>query len=206
MKRSGLKMVFCGAESGSTDMLKRMNKGGTASADLTIELAARMKSLRHRPRVLVRGRQPARSEADLAQTLSFIRRIKQVNDATEIILYVYSPVPMDGTFYEAAQDQGFTFPDTLEGWVSDRWQTFALRRDPSTPWSHGEVRQKVRDFESVLNAYYPTVTDMRMTPARRRLLRAASAWRYHAKAYARPVELNLLQRAFRYQRPETTGF
>ena len=39
MKQSGLKMVFCGAESGSTDMLKRMNKGGTASAELTIELA-----------------------------------------------------------------------------------------------------------------------------------------------------------------------
>ena len=44
MKRSGLKMVFCGAESGSTEMLKRMNKGGTASADLTLELAARMKT------------------------------------------------------------------------------------------------------------------------------------------------------------------
>jgi hypothetical protein len=29
MRQSGLKMVFCGAESGSTDMLKRMNKGGT---------------------------------------------------------------------------------------------------------------------------------------------------------------------------------
>jgi radical SAM superfamily enzyme YgiQ (UPF0313 family) len=27
MRQSGLKMVFCGAESGSTDMLKRMNKG-----------------------------------------------------------------------------------------------------------------------------------------------------------------------------------
>ena len=97
-------------------------------------------------------------------------------------------------------------PETLEGWVSERWQAFALRRDPSTPWSHGEVRRKVRDFESVLNAYYPTVTDTRMTPARRRLLRAASAWRYHAQAYTKPLELNLLQRAFRYQRPETTGF
>ena len=127
---------------------------------------------------------PPDPEADLAQTLSFIRRIKQVNDATEIILYVYSPVPMDGNFYDAAREQGFTFPDTLEGWVSDRWQAFALRRDPSTPWSHGESARSVRDFESVLNAYYPTVTDTRMTPARRRLLRAASAWRYHAKAYA----------------------
>jgi anaerobic magnesium-protoporphyrin IX monomethyl ester cyclase len=206
MKRSGLKMVFCGAESGSTAMLKRMNKGGTASADLTIGLAARMKSHGIVPEFSFVVGNPPDPEGDLADTLAFIRRIKQVNDATEIILYVYSPVPMDGTFYEAAQDQGFKFPDTLDGWVSDRWQTFALRRDPSTPWSHGEVRQKVRDFESVLNAYYPTVTDMRMTPARRALLRAASAWRYHAKAYTRPVELNLLQRAFRYQRPETTGF
>jgi anaerobic magnesium-protoporphyrin IX monomethyl ester cyclase len=206
MRRSGLKMVFCGAESGSTEMLKRMNKGGTASADLTIELARRMKSHGIVPEFSFVVGNPPDPEADLSQTLSFIRRIKQINDATEIILYVYSPVPMDGTFYEAAQHQGFEFPDTLEGWVSDRWQTFALRRDPSTPWSHGEVRQRVRDFESVLNAYYPTVTDMRMTPARRRLLRAASAWRYHAKAYTRPVELNLLQRAFRYQRPETTGF
>ena len=206
MRRSGLKMVFCGAESGSTEMLKRMNKGGTASADLTIELARRMKSHGIVPEFSFVVGNPPDPEADLSQTLSFIRRIKEINDATEIILYVYSPVPMDGTFYEAAQHQGFKFPDTLEGWVSDRWQTFALRRDPSTPWSHGEVRQKVRDFESVLNAYYPTVTDMRMTPARRRLLRAASAWRYHAKAYTRPLELNLLQRAFRYQRPETTGF
>ena len=206
MRRSGLKMVFCGAESGSTETLKRMNKGGTASADLTIELARRMKAHGIVPEFSFVVGNPPDPEADLSQTLSFIRRIKQINDATEIILYVYSPVPMDGTFYEAAQHQGFKFPDTLEGWVSDRWQTFALRRDPSTPWSHGEVRRKVRDFESVLNAYYPTVTDMRMTPARRRLLRAASAWRYHAKAYTRPVELNLLQRAFRYQRPETTGF
>lgn len=206
MKRSGLKMVFCGAESGSTDMLKRMNKGGTASADLTFELAGRMKSHGIVPEFSFVVGNPPDPEEDLAQTLSFIRRIKAVNDATEIILYVYSPVPMDGTFYEAAQDKGFAFPDTLEGWVSDKWQTFALRRDPSTPWSHGDVRRKVRDFESVLNAYYPTVTDMRMTPARRRLLRAASAWRYRTQAYARPIELNFLQRAFRYQRPETTGF
>jgi radical SAM superfamily enzyme YgiQ (UPF0313 family) len=206
MKRSGLKMVFCGAESGSTDMLQRMNKGGTASADQTIELAARMKSYGIVPEFSFVVGNPPDPQADLAQTMAFIRRIKQINDETEIILYVYSPVPSDGTFYSEARNAGFRFPETLEGWVGERWQAFALRRDPSTPWSHGEVRRQVRDFESVLNAYYPTVTDTRMTPARRRLLRAASAWRYHASVYAKPIELNLLQRAFRYQRPETTGF
>ena len=206
MQRSGLKMVFCGAESGSTDMLERMNKGGTASADQTLALAARMKSYGIVPEFSFVVGNPPDPAADLAQTLSFIRRVKQVNPATEIILYIYSPVPMEGSFYEAAQTQGFAFPDTLDGWVSDRWQAFALRRDPSTPWSHGEVRQRVRDFESVLNAYYPTVTDMRLTPLRRGLLKAAAAWRYRTESYARPLELNLLQRAFRYQRPETTGF
>ena len=206
MKRSGLTMVFCGAESGSTEMLQRMNKGGTASAELTIELARRMKAHGVVPEFSFVVGNPPDPEADLSQTLSFIRTLKRVNDATEIILYVYSPVPMDGTFYDAARNEGFSFPETLEGWVSDKWHAFALRRDPSTPWSHGDVRQRVRDFESVLNAYYPTVTDTRMTPARRKLLRAASAWRYHARAYTRPIELNLLQRAFRYQRPETTGF
>lgn len=206
MKASGLKMAFCGAESGSTEMLAQMNKGGTATAELTIELAARMKSYDVVPEFSFVVGNPPDPDADLAQTLSFIRRLKKVNDATEIILYVYSPVPMDGSFYEAAQQNGFRFPDTLDGWMSEAWQTFALRRDPSTPWSHGEVRKKVRNFESVLNAYYPTVTDTRLTRGRRRLLRAASAWRYHTESYARPLELNLLQRAFRYQRPETTGF
>jgi radical SAM superfamily enzyme YgiQ (UPF0313 family) len=123
MRASGLKMVFCGAESGSTDMLKRMNKGGTASADLTIELAARMKKHGIVPEFSFVVGNPPDAEEDLAQTLAFIRRIKQVNDATEIILYVYSPVPSDGTFYEAARHAGFAFPDTLEGWVSEKWQT-----------------------------------------------------------------------------------
>jgi radical SAM superfamily enzyme YgiQ (UPF0313 family) len=206
MKASGLKMVFCGAESGSTDMLKKMNKGGTASAEQTLELAARMKSYGVVPEFSFVVGNPPDPGADLAQTLTFIRQLKRVNDATEIILYVYSPVPAEGMFYESAREQGFTFPTTLDAWVSDEWQAFALRRDPSTPWSHGEVRQRVRDFESVLNAYYPTVTDTRMTAPRRMLLRAASAWRYHSEAYGKPFELNFLQRAFRYQRPETTGF
>jgi hypothetical protein len=119
---------------------------------------------------------------------------------------VYTPVPQDGAFFAAVEAQGFRFPATLEEWASDRWQTFALRRDPRTPWLRGDIRRRVRDFESVLNAYYPTVTDLRLTPVRRRLLRTISAWRYRLGIYTRPLELHLLQRAFHYQRPETTGF
>ena len=206
MTASGLKMVFCGAESGSTETLARMNKGGTASADQTIGLAGRMRSYGVVPEFSFVVGNPPDPEGDLAGTLEFIRRLKQVNPASEIILYVYSPVPLDGEYYEAARAQGFRFPETLDEWVSERWQAFALRRDPRTPFSQGPVRQRVRDFESVLNAFYPTVTDTRLTPARRALLRAAAAVRYRLRWYDHPLELRALQRVFHYQRPETTGF
>jgi hypothetical protein len=225
MKRSGLKMAFCGAESGSTDTLARMNKGGTAAAELTLDLARRMKDFGIVPEFSFVVGNPPDPEGDLRQTLAFIRKLKTINEAAEIILYVYSPVPgstrsgiqvppssQDAhvpplpAASVAAAGSEFAFPESLDEWVSERWQSFSLRRDPRTPWSPFEIRERVRNFETVLNAYYPTVTDTRLTPLRRRVLRAAAAWRYHSGAAARPVELNLLQRVFHYQRPETTGF
>jgi radical SAM superfamily enzyme YgiQ (UPF0313 family) len=197
MKRSRLKMVFCGAESGSTDTLQRMNKGGAAAAELTLELAKRMKEFGIVPEFSFVVGNPPNPEADLRQTLAFIRRLKTINPAAEIILYVYSPV---------AGGDGFQFAETLDEWTSDRWQAFSLRRDPRTPWSPLPIRQRVRDFETVLNAYYPTVTDTRLSLWHRGVLRTTAAWRYHSGVNAHPVELNLLQRVLHYQRPETTGF
>jgi radical SAM superfamily enzyme YgiQ (UPF0313 family) len=194
LKQSGLKMVFVGAESGSTDTLRRMNKGGTAAAELTLDLARRARDYGIVPEFsFVVGNPPA-PERDLQNTLDFIRRLKRINPASEIVLYVNSPV------------SEFAFPTTLDEWVSDRWQAFSLRRDPRTPFSPVEVKRRVRNFETVLNAYYPTITDQRLTGWKRWLLRGSAAWRYHTRIESWPIELNALQRVFRYQRPETVGF
>jgi radical SAM superfamily enzyme YgiQ (UPF0313 family) len=201
MKDSGVKMLFCGAESASNDTLERMNKGGAASAEQTLELARRMKSFGVVPEFSFVVGNPPDPDDDLQQTLDFIRRVKRVNEATEVILYVYSPVPDAAT-----PSEGFAFPETLDDWVSERWQSFSLRRNPRTPWAPSGIRARVRNFETVLNAYYPTVTDMRLTATRRRLLRTLASWRYHARIEWTPFELNAMQRLFRYQRPETTGF
>ena len=206
MKRSGLKMVFCGAESGSTDMLKRMNKGGTASADLTIELAARMKSYGIVPEFSFVVGNPPDPEADLAQTLSFIRRIKQVNHATEIILYVYSPVPMDGTFYEAAQDTGLR--------VSRHARRLGQRSLAGVRAAPRSEHAVVARRSAAEGARFRERAE-RVLPDRHRHAddagAPAAAARRVGVALSREgvraaVELNLLQRAFRYQRPETTGF
>src|SRR5205085_6120690 len=175
MKASGLKMVFCGAESGSAEVLKRMNKGGKVTPSMTLELAKRMQTYGVVPEYSFVLGSPPDPAADIQQTIEFIRHVKEVNPATEIIMYIYTPVPLEGTLYEEAKALGFKFPDTLEGWVSGDWRQFALRRDPHNPWLNVDTRREIRDFERVLNAYYPTVTDTRLGGARRVALRALSS-------------------------------
>jgi radical SAM superfamily enzyme YgiQ (UPF0313 family) len=199
-------MVFCGAESGSDEVLARMNKGGRAATNLTIDLARRMREHGIVPEFSFVVGNPPDPIGDVRRTTTFIRQIKQVNPATEVILYTYSPVPLDGPLYDDARALGFRFPDTLDEWLSGEWRQFALRRDPRTPWLHAGWRAALRDFESVLNAYYPTVTDAGITPVKRAMLRLLSGWRYRLQWYAYPLELRAFHRLFGYRRPETTGF
>jgi len=206
MVRSGLKMIFSGAESASEETLAAMNKGGTASPGQTLALAARMKRYGIVPEFSFVLGSPPDPEGDTVRTFEFVRQIKEINPATEIVLYTYTPVPLDGSLYDEAKRQGFAFPDTLEEWVSPAWRQLAMRRGEGVPWLDREVRRKIRNFERVINAYYPTTTDVRLTAWRRAALRLASGWRYALKRYEAPYELQALHRLIQYQRPETTGF
>ncbi|NIR48596.1 B12-binding domain-containing radical SAM protein [candidate division KSB1 bacterium] len=206
MARSGLKMVFLGAESGSDETLQRMDKGGSATVEKTLDIAGKMRQYGIIPEFSFVLGNPPEPEKDTETTIDFIKRVKKVNPQSEIIMYLYSPVPLSGELYENAKANGFEFPETLEEWVSDEWQEFSQRRSLTLPWIKDPLTRKVRNFERVLNAYYPTSTDMRLTSARRALLRTLSAWRYHTRFYKMPLELQVLQRFLAYQRPETSGF
>jgi anaerobic magnesium-protoporphyrin IX monomethyl ester cyclase len=206
MRDSGLRMVFMGAESGSDETLKRMNKGGSASTDKTLAIAAKAREYGIVPEFSFVLGNPPDPEEDVRTTLQFIRKVKRVNPNTEIIMYVYTPVPLAGELYEQAKAEGFAFPETLEEWVSEDWQDFAQRRSAQIPWLGDPLRRHLRDFERVLGAYYPTITNPSLHGARRWVLRAASAWRYHLGFYRYPYELRPLQRLLAYQRPETCGF
>ena len=206
MARSGLKMIFSGAEAGSDATLAAMNKGGNASARLTLELARRMREYGIVPEFSFVLGSPPDPLADVRNTFEFIRAIKRINPAAEIVLYTYTPVPLEGSLYSEAQRSGFAFPDTLDEWASPAWQQLSMRRGDGVPWIAGDVRRRVRNFERVINAFYPTVTDLRLTRWRRAALKAASGLRYGLKWYTAPYELRALQRVLHYQRPETTGF
>jgi radical SAM superfamily enzyme YgiQ (UPF0313 family) len=171
MRDAGLKMIFLGAESGSMETLKRMHKGGKMSPDKTVEMVRRMKAYDIVPELSFVMGNPPDPQEDAWQTMEFIRQIKQLNPAAEIIMYLYTPVPLAGDLYEEAKATGFAFPDTLDQWVSPEWLDFSQRRSITMPWIKQPLREQLHDFERVLNAYYPTATDHRLGSAQRLLLR-----------------------------------
>lgn len=206
MADSGLRMVFMGAESGSDETLKRMDKGGQMSTEKTLEMAKLMKSYGVVPEFSFVMGNPPDPEGDLRQTMEFIRKVKRINPEAEIIMYLYTPVPLGGDLYEQAKADGFAFPETLEEWVSPEWLDFSQRRSTTMPWIKRTLQDQIHDFERVINAYYPTSTDAKLTGGWRNVLRAVSAWRYHLRFYHFPIELRALHKLVAYQRPETSGF
>jgi hypothetical protein len=206
MRDAGLKMVFMGAESGSNETLKRMDKGGQMSTEKTLEMAKLMRSYDIVPEFSFVMGNPPDPEEDMHQTMDFIRQVKKVNPAAEIVMYLYTPVPLAGDLYDDAQAKGFAFPKTLEEWVSPEWFNFSQRRSTTMPWIKRSLQEQIYDFERVLNAYYPTSTDTKLTAAWRKVLRAVSAWRYHLRFYYYPIELRALHKIVAYQRPGTSGF
>jgi anaerobic magnesium-protoporphyrin IX monomethyl ester cyclase len=206
LRDSGLKMVFMGAETGADEVLARMNKGGRQTTKQALSVVRRMARFGIVPEMSFVLGNPPEPERDVQCTLGFIRRVKAANPATEIILYLYSPVPLAGDLYEQARASGFRFPQTLEEWANADWVDFAQHRSADLPWLTHTVKQRVSDFQRVLQATYPTVTDPRLKGYRRTALRLLGAWRYRLRFYRYPFELRLLNRLFPYQRPEVTGF
>jgi len=211
MRDSGCRMIFFGAETGNDEILKKMDKGGTQSAQQIRDFAARMANFDIIPEYsFVLGTPADTSEQVMEQIdkdIAFIREIKTINPKTEIVIYVYSPVPTEGSeMYNKVLESGFRFPEKLEDWISPQWEKFDLRKNPLTPWLTAEMIDKIKDFETVLNGYYPTVSDVRLNNLKRNVIRSLAAIRYKTRLYARPYELKALQILWKYRQPEIEGF
>lgn len=211
MRESGCKMIFFGAETGNDEILKKMDKGGTQTAAEIRSFAARMAKFDIIPEYsFVLGTPadtPEQVMKQIDQDIAFIKEIKQINSKTEIIIYVYSPVPTEGSeMYNKVLQSGFHFPEKLEDWISPHWENFDLRKNPLTPWLTPEMVNKIKDFETVLNGYYPTISDFRLNTVKRRVLKTLSSIRYRTGLYWKPYELKALQILWKYRQPEIEGF
>lgn len=211
MRDAGCRMIFFGAETGNDAILKKMDKGGTQTGAQIQRFAERMAKFDIVPEYSFVLGMPAETPElamkQIDEDIAFIKKIKSINPATEIIIYVYSPVPVEGSeLYDKVLSTGFRFPENLEDWISPAWENFDLRRNPLTPWLTPAMVDKIRNFETVLNGYYPTVSDIRLSPFRRNLIRTVAALRYKTSFYRFPYEIKALQKFWKYRQPEIEGF
>ena len=198
IRQSGCVMIFFGVESGSNRKLAEMKKEITAEQSL--ELAARMREVGIVPEYSLIFGDPRDSETDFHETVAFARQVKRINPDIEIIVQTYVPVPQRrGEMYGKLDN--FEFPTSPDEWATDRWFRFAMRKDPDLTWLPPELRRKIRGFETVMNARWPTVQDWRLPQWARLMLKGMGSWRYALGAFDNPVELRWAQKLVRLRQP-----
>jgi anaerobic magnesium-protoporphyrin IX monomethyl ester cyclase len=208
---SGCTMIFFGAESGNNKLLSQMDKGGKQTGDRIKSFAARIKKFGIIPEYSFVLGLPAETEEKVWQQIydevSFIKEIKTINPHTEIVIYVYTPVPTEGSeLYTESAARGFSFPKTLDEWSKEQWLNFDLHREFLTPWLKPEMIRYIHDFETVVHAQYPTVSDYKLSALQRKMMKALSSVRYQMNIFSYPYELKALMKYWlRYRQPEIQG-
>lgn len=199
IRRAGCAMIFFGAESGSNQTLKEMNKD--LKSEDTLALASRIRQFKIIPEFSIIFGNPKDPEGDTRECFRFIRQLKRLNPDSEIVVQHYTPVPQRHRMYGNVEDQ-IQFPTTPDEWATDRWQRFATQKDPAAPWLRRRTKRLIDNFELVVSSRWPTVQDIRLPRWGRPMLKALSEWRYRLGVYAWPVELKLAQRAIALRKPK----
>ena len=205
MERSGLKMIFFGAESGLNETLQLMDKGGV-TIEQTKAVAARYKEYHVKSEFsFVMGSNPTKTEEDIDATIDLMYELEKINPNSQMHPFIYTPVPF-GTIYDQAVEGGLNYPKNLDEWASHEWRQYTLRRNPHTPWLTRRLHNKILNFRAVHQSYFPKVNDKIVPTWKLSLLKFFSSWRYRLRFHRAAYELRLLLRLLLNPSPKHEGF
>lgn len=185
VKRSGCRMIYIGAESGSDAALKKIQKKSTVSD--TMQFVETMRRHGIRPELSVMVSFPKMEEDDAKQTLDMLFAARDRAPNAAIRLFSYTPYP--GTrMYQDAIEAGFKPPSTMEEW-SRHWLT-RFR----APWTKKSFIRFIRHFEVY---YFPYSGEQTMGKSRlkyllRLVLHPIAAWRVRHRFYFLPLDAMLV--------------
>jgi radical SAM superfamily enzyme YgiQ (UPF0313 family) len=191
IRRSGLKMVFFGAESGSDETLAKMSKRLTTAE--TLAVAEKTRRFGIVPEFSFVLGDPDDPEGDIETTLAFVRKLKRVNPDMELITYFYTPTPQRRATYGNVDPLDGT-PSTLEEWTEPEWVNWSTHEDPALPWLPARLKARVLDFELVLKSRFPSLHDERTRSWGKALARLLAKRRWERERYARPWLLKSVRR------------
>ena len=194
LKAAGLFMVFCGAESGSDEVLQKMNKGITT--DQILMTAAKTREHGIIPEFSFIFGDPDEPEVQQDNTFAFIRKLKTINPQMELISYFYTPTPQrKGTYGDVDAMDGV--PDDLYEWIQPEWVGWMTHENPQLPWFAQKLRTRAQDFELVLKSRFPSVHDKRTRPWGKALGQAAAWQRWEKGDYSDPRLLRQIRKLAR---------
>ena len=151
VRKSRLRMAYIGAESPSDWLLHDIRKG--TRTDQTLEAVEKCRSHGVVPELSFMLAPPQDPEGETEKTFEFIRLIKRVHPATEIMIYIYTPLPQRNDTGNAqlarmqselrdSQGRPVAFPDTPDGWATAR--VARLLVPPGRALAHPQAAQAHR--------------------------------------------------------------
>ena len=208
VKKSRLRMAYIGAESPSDWLLHDIRKG--TSRDQTLEAVEKCRSHGVIPELSFMLAPPQDPEGETEKTFEFIRMIKRLHPATEVMIYIYTPLPRradekNPTSVRMANElrdcdgNPVVFPRTADEWAEERWVNYWCHQD--APWLTPRLRRRIVDFTTVLGCRYPTIMDIRASAWGKSALRALASWRYRFQRYDDPWELRVSRKLIRQWDP-----
>lgn len=172
-KRSGLRRVLVGVESGSPEMLRRIKKDITV--EQVLETAARCRGLGIKVQFPFIVGFPEESDDSVADTLALAKRLRAMSPEFETMIFYFKPYPGSSITQEAVR-QGFQLPRTL-----DEWSSFDYVGSRG-PWVSDEKYTRVERFK-----FYQQLAWDRV-PAWKKPLQRFARWRCRRDAYGLPIE------------------
>jgi radical SAM superfamily enzyme YgiQ (UPF0313 family) len=208
VKKSRLRMAYIGAESPSDWLLHDIRKG--TRCDQTLEAVEKCRAHGVIPELSFMVAPPQDPEGETEKTFEFIRQIKRLHPATEVMIYVYTPLPRlrDPSSSATArasnaprdcEGRPVLYPQTADQWAAPEWVAYWCHQD--APWVSERLRRRIVDFTTVLGCRFPTIMDIRASALGKSALRTLASWRYRFRRYDRPWELRLSRKIVRHWDP-----
>ncbi len=210
VRQSRLRMAYIGAETPNDQFLKSIRKG--TRSEQTLEAVELCRANGVIPELSFMVAPPEDPEGETERTFDFIRQVKRVNPDAEIIVYIHTPLPptsvpdahrLNLAPLRDVHGAPIEFPKTPEEWTERKWVDYACHAD--APWLSDRLRQRIRNFVTVLRCRFPTVQDTRSPGWAKATLRGLAGWRYALRYYDRPWELTASQNLIGLLDPRATS-
>jgi radical SAM superfamily enzyme YgiQ (UPF0313 family) len=184
LRQSGLTRVFIGAESGSDDVLKSVNKVRFQGTRVLHQVAEKCHNAGIRCVFSLIFALPGEEDDDQRQTLAMIREIKGRFPHTEFHSNIYTPYPGAPNF-KLAIEMGLREPQTLEEWAE------FYPKFQRLPWIDEKRHIQIQRMRDYIRIGYGMEALRRSTlrQAANRVIGPLARARLNAHTYKWPVEL-----------------